>query len=79
MVLQKLSTTELYLEKVCKTMAKMMRLQATQPDLDIETLEVRGHLATIEKLFEVVTFHLPRFKNTVKMCKTRPGQVNFQT
>lgn len=29
----------------------------------------------MKEFLEVVTFHLPRFKNTVKMCKTRPGQV----
>ena len=35
-------------------MAKMMRLQWTQ-DLDIETLDARGHWATMEELLEVVT------------------------
>ena len=56
-------------------MAKMMRLQWTQ-DLDIETLEARGHWVTMDELLEVVTFHLPRYENTVKMCKTSTGQVN---
>ena len=55
--------------------AKMMRLQWTQ-DLDIETLDARGHWATMEELLEVVKFHLPRYENTVKTCKTIPGQVN---
>ena len=41
-VLINLSATELHLEKARKTVAKMMRLQWTQ-DLDIETLEARGH------------------------------------
>ena len=74
-VLRNLSATELYLKKARKTVAKMMRLQWTQ-DLDIETLEARGHWATMEELLEVVTFHLPRYENTIKMCKTKPGQVN---
>ncbi|KAL9978133.1 hypothetical protein ACROYT_G015620 [Oculina patagonica] len=52
-----------------------MRLQWTQ-DLDIKTLDARGHWATMEDLLEVVTFHLPRYENTVKTCKTIPGQVN---
>ena len=52
----------------------MMRLQWIQ-DLDIETLEARGHWATIEELLEVVKFHLPRYENTVKMCKTSSAQV----
>ena len=30
----------------------------------------------MEELLEVVTFHLPRYENTVKTCKTIPGQVN---
>ena len=54
----------------------MMRLQWTQ-DLDIDTLEARGHLATMEELLEVVKFHLPRYENTVKMCKTSPAQVRL--
>ena len=52
-----------------------MRLQWTQ-DLDIGTLEDKGHWATMEELLEVVTFHLPRYENTVKMCKTSAGEVN---
>ncbi|KAL9982723.1 hypothetical protein ACROYT_G004806 [Oculina patagonica] len=74
-VLRKFSTTELYLKRARKTVAKMMRLQWTQ-DLDIDTLEARGHWATMEELLEVVKFHLPRYENTVKMCKTSPAQVN---
>ena len=74
-VLRNLSSTELYLKRARKTVAKMMRLQWTQ-DLDIETLDARGHWATMEELLEVVTFHVPRYENTVKTCKTIPGQVN---
>ena len=53
----------------------MMRLQWTQ-DLDIETLEARGHWATMEELLGVVKFHLPPYENTVKICKSSPAQVN---
>ena len=74
-VFQKFSATELYLKRARKTVAKMMRLQWTQ-DLDIETLEARGHWATMEELLEVVKFHLPRYENTVKTCKSSPAQVN---
>ena len=74
-VLRKFSATELYLKRARKTVAKMMRLQWTQ-DLDIDTLEARGHWANMEELLEVVKFHLPRYENTVKMCKTTPAQVN---
>ena len=74
-VLRSLSSAELYLKRARKTVAKMMRLQWTQ-DLDTETLDARGHWATMEELIEVVTFHLPRYENTVKTCKTIPRQVN---
>ncbi|XP_068727965.1 uncharacterized protein, partial [Montipora capricornis] len=74
-VLRKLSATELYIKRARKTVAKMMRLQWTQ-DLDVETLEARGHWATMEELFEVVSFHLPRYEQTVKTCQNDPGQVN---
>ena len=52
-----------------------MRLQWTQ-DLDVETLEARGHWATMEELLEVVSFHLPRYELTVKTCQNDAGQVN---
>ena len=74
-VFQKFSATELYLKRARKTVAKMMRLQWTQ-DLDIETLEARGHWETMAELLEVVKFHLPRYENTVKICKSSPAQVN---
>jgi len=67
-VFQKFSATELYLKRARMTVARMMRLQWTQ-DLDIETLEARGHWATMEELLEVVKFHLPHYENTVKICK----------
>ena len=63
-VLRKLSVTELYHKRARKTVAKMMRLQWTQ-DLDIETLEAKGHWATMEELLEVVTFHFPPYEQTV--------------
>ena len=74
-VLRNLSSTELYLKRARKTVAKMMRLKWTQ-DLDIETLDARGHWATMEELFEVVTFRLPGYENTMKTCKAIPSQVN---
>ena len=52
-----------------------MRLQWTQ-DLDVESLAARGHWANMEELSEVVSFHLPRYEQTVKTCQTDPGQVN---
>jgi len=62
-------------EKSQKTVAKMMQLQRTQ-DLAIETLEARNHSATMEKLLEVVRFHLPRYEITLNICKWSRAQVN---
>jgi len=73
-ILRKFSSTELYLKRARKTVAEMTRLQWTQ-GFDIETLEARGHWATME-LLEVVKFHLPRYENTPKICKSSPAQVN---
>ena len=74
-VLRKLSATELYIKGARKTVAKMMRLQWTQ-DLDVESLEARGHWASMEELLEDVSFHLPRYEQTVKTCQNDPGEVN---
>ena len=74
-VLRKLSATELYIKRARKTVAKMMRLQWTQ-DLDVESLEARGHWASMEELLEVVSFHLPRYEQIVKTCQNDPGQLN---
>ena len=62
----KFSATELHLKRARKTVAKMMRLQWNQ-DLDIETLEARGHWATMEELLEVVKFNLLRYEITMKI------------
>ena len=51
-----------------------MRLQWTQ-NLDVESLEARGHWASMEEL-RVVSFHLSRYEQTVKTCQNHPGQVN---
>ena len=74
-VLRKFSAKSCTSKEPEMTVAKMMRLQWTQ-DLDIDILQARGHWATIEDLLEVVKFHLPRYENTARMCKTTPGQVN---
>ena len=71
-VLRKLSGTKLYIKRARKTVAKMMRLQWTQ-DLDVESLEARGHWESMEELLQVVSFHLPRYEKTVKTCQNDPG------
>ena len=74
-VLRGLLSTETYLKKVRKTVSKMMRLQWTN-ELDIDTLESKGHWATLEELLEVVKRYLPRYENVLKACKDKPGTVS---
>ena len=74
-VLRKLAATELYIERARKTVAKLMGLHWTK-DLDVESLEAWGHWAIMEELFEVVSFHLARYEQTLKTCENDPGQVN---
>ncbi|CAH3023599.1 unnamed protein product [Porites evermanni] len=73
-VLRGLTSTEMYLKKVRKTVSKMMRLQWTS-ELDIDALEAKGHWATLEELLEVVGRYLPRYENVLKSCKEKSGAV----
>ena len=74
-VLRGLSSTEMYLKRVRKTVSKMMRLQWTS-ELDIDALEAKGHWATLEELLEVVGRYLPRYEDVLKACKDTPGTVS---
>ena len=69
-----LSTAEMYLKRVRKTVSKMMRLQWTS-ELDIDALEAKGHWATLEELLEVVRRYLPRYESVLKTCKDKPATV----
>ena len=69
-----LSTAEMYLKRVRKTVSKMMRLQWTS-ELDIDALETKGHWATLEELLEAVRRYLPRYESVLKTCKDKPATV----
>ena len=73
-VSRNLTCTETYLKRTRKTVAKMMRLQWTN-DLDIETLEAKGHWATLDELLQVITYHLPRYETVLKVCRETPAKV----
>ena len=62
-VLRKLSVTELYIKRA-------------RNNLDVESLEARGHWASMEELLEVVSFDLPHYEQTVKTCQNDPGRVS---
>ena len=73
-ILRGLSSTEMYLKRVRKTVSKMMRLQWTS-ELDIDALEAKGHWATLEELLEVVGRFLPRYEGVLNACKEKQGTV----
>ncbi|KAK3736446.1 hypothetical protein QZH41_000024 [Actinostola sp. cb2023] len=82
-VLRNLTATEVYLKRARRTVSKMMRLQWTS-DLDIDTLESKGHWATLDELLHVVTYHLPRYETVTKLCKEKakkatPSDLSFAT
>ena len=74
-VLSNLNSTEVYLKRARKTVSKMMRLQWTSNDLDIDTFESKGYWATLDELLQVVSKNLPRFESLLKICKEKPGEV----
>ena len=53
-----------------------MRLQWTS-DLDIDTLESKGHWARLEELLEVVARFLPGYESVLRACKDKPGTVSL--
>ena len=74
-VISSLCTTEIYLKKVRRTVSKMMRIQ-WNGELDIDTLEAKGHWASLEQLLEAVGRYLPRYENVLKTCKEKPRAVS---
>ena len=74
-VLRGLSSTEIYLKKAHKTVFNLMRLQCIN-ELDIDTLESKGHWATLEEFLEVVACYLPRYENVFKTSKDKPATVS---
>lgn len=72
-VLRNVSVTEVQIKKARKSVAKMMKLQWNH-DLDIETLESKGHWATMDELLKVIPFHLPRYEKILTKCKLFPSE-----
>jgi len=72
-VLRNVSVTEVQIKKARKSVSKMMKLQWTH-DLDIDTLESKGHWATMDELLKVIPFHLPRYEKIIKQCKNHPNE-----
>ena len=74
-LLQHLSIVEVYLKRVRKCMAKKTRIEWSS-SMDIETLEAKGHWATIKELQKVIHFHLEKYKDVLGHCKLHPKSVS---
>ena len=70
-VLRNLAITEVHQKKARRIISKMMRLQWVR-DLDIETLEAKGHWATMAELVDVIAVNLPHYENVSKSCRSNP-------
>ena len=56
-ILTNFSISVIYLKKAKKCISKQMKMQSNK-ELDIETLESKGRLATLKELQQVIPFHL---------------------
>ena len=72
--LQNFSVVEMLLPKARKCVSKKMRIQWNS-ELDTESLETRGHWATLENLQDVIPFHLGHYKSTLESCQENPRSV----
>ena len=73
-ILQHFSVVEIYLRRIRKGFSKKMRVQWST-SLDIETLEKKGHWATMKELQKVIPFHVEKFNDILSRCKQSPKDV----
>ena len=67
-ILQNFAVVEIFLKRTRKCISKKMRMNFNV-ELDMETLEHKGHWATMKELPHVIPFHLPRYKRILELCK----------
>ena len=73
-ILQNFSVVEMLMRKAQKCVSKKMRIQWNS-QLDIDSLERKGHWATMENLQSVIPFHLEHYKSTLNTCHKFPSTV----
>ena len=56
-------------------MAKKTHIEWSS-SLDIETLEAKGHWATIKELQKVIPFHFEKYKDVLDNCTLCPKSVS---
>ena len=67
-ILHNFAVVEMFLKRARRCISKKMRMNFSM-ELDIETLERKGHWATMKELQHVIPFHLPRNKRILELCK----------
>ena len=73
-VLQNFSVVEMLIRRARRCISKKMRIQWNS-ELDIDSLEKRGHWARIEDLQAIIPFHLDHYKKTLDCCRKYPSSV----
>ena len=73
-VFQNFSVVEMLIRRARRCISKKMRI-LWNSELDIDSLEKRGHWATIEDLQAVIPFHLDHYKKTLDCCRKYPSSV----
>ena len=67
-ILHNFAVVEMFLKRARRCISKKMRMNFSM-ELDIETLERKGHWATMKELHHVIPFHLPKYKRILELCK----------
>ena len=67
-ILHNFAVVEIFLKRARRCISKKMRMNFSM-ELDIETLERKGHWVTMKELQHVIHFHLPRYKRILELCK----------
>ena len=68
-VLQNFAVVEMFIKRARGCITKKMRMRFST-ELDLETLERKGHWATIKELQQVIPYHLPRYRKVIELCKS---------
>ena len=69
-ILHNFAVVEMFLKRARRCISKKMRMNFSM-ELDMETLERKGHWATMKELQHVIPFHLPRYKRIFELCKKK--------
>eukprot|EP00795_Rhopilema_esculentum_P017891 gene17891-biopygen2671 len=74
-ILSNFSVAEVFLKRARRCIARKMRVQWTV-ELDVDTLERKGHWASLKDLQKVIPFHMGRYKKIVAKCREHSAEVS---